>query len=231
MNNDLQNNEFVNAITTSMEDLLRELAEFLPNLVAAIVVFVALWIIGVVLGKLVMRVLQTVGADRVFDEVGVTKYLRESGVDWTFSGILAGLVRWFFIIAGFLAAVDILNLDAVSSYLNDILIYIPSIIVAALILLVGAVLATFLERVLSSSLRATNVGPARLVGTVARWSVWTFAILAALSQLGIASDMINILTTGLVAMLAIAGGIAFGFGGQGVAKDILEGVRRDVTER
>jgi hypothetical protein len=229
MNNDLVVRDWVDALVASMQDLWAQVVDFLPTLVGAILIFVVAWIVAVVLGKLAVRVLQAVQADRVFDQLGVMGYLHEAGITLEFSGFVGWVVKWFFIIAGFLAAVDILGLSELSSYLSNILLYIPNIIVAALILLVAAVLAGFLERVVTASMRATDVGPSRFVGVVVRWSVWGFALLAALFQLEVAPELIQVLFTGLVAMLALSGGIAFGLGGQGVARDMLEGVKRDIT--
>lgn len=220
---------WVDTLIESLQGLWLAFVDFIPALVGALFVFIVGWVIAVVLDKVVLRVLKTVQVDRLFDQLGVMKYLHGAGVTWEFSGLLAGLVRWFFIIAAFLAAVDILGLSGLSTYIRDILLYIPNIIVAALILLVAAVLANFLEKVVTASMRATEMGPSRLVGVVVRWSVWGFAIIAVLSQLGVATPLVETLFMGLVAMLALAGGLAFGLGGQGVAKDILERVRRDIS--
>jgi hypothetical protein len=229
--NELTVQGWVDTLVASLQDLWAELVSFLPTLVGALVVFIVAWIVAVVLGRLAVRILQAVQADRVFDQLGIMKYLHDAGITWEFSMFVGWVVKWFFIIAGFLAAVDILGLSELSGYIREILFYIPNIVIAALILLVAAVLATFLERVITASMRATDVGPSRFVGVVVRWSVWGFGILAALSQLQIGGNLIEILFTGLVAMLALAGGIAFGLGGQGVAREVLESVKRDVSEK
>lgn len=229
MNNDIAVQAWVDTLVSSLQGLWLQLVNFLPTLIGAVFIFVVAWIVAVVFGKLVIRLLQAVQADRVFDQLGVMKYLHEAGITWEFSGFVGWVVKWFFVIAGFLAAVDILGLSELSDYISEILLYIPNIVVAALILLVAAVLAGFLERVVTASMRATEMGPSRLVGVVVRWSIWGFAILAALFQLRIAPELIEVLFTGLVAMMAIAGGIAFGLGGQGVARDMLESVKRDIT--
>lgn len=219
---------WADTLVQSVQNLWVQFVQFIPTLIGALGVFLIAWIVGIILAKVTMRVLTAVQADRIFDRVGVMKHLHDAGVQWQFSSFVAAVVKWFFIIAGFLAAVDILGLEQVSTYLSSILGYIPNIIVAALILLVAAVLAEFLERVVEASMRTTAVGPAQLVGLVVRWSVWGFAILAALNQLNVATELVNTLFTGLVAMLAIAGGLAFGLGGQGHAREILDGVKKDI---
>jgi len=157
--------------------------------------------------------------------------LRKMSIEWEVSTFVGGLVRWFFIIVAFLAAVDLLGLQQLSAYLRDILLYVPNIVVAALILLVAAVLAGFLDRMVRASMRAAGMGPEKFVSAMVRWSIWGFAALAALSQLRIATAFVETLFMGLVAMLAIAGGLAFGLGGQGVARELLEHLKGDLSER
>ena len=256
---------WVEVFVSSLQDLWLDFVNFFPTIFGAFLVFVLGWIVAVVLVKGVSRLFQSLQVDKLFDQLGVMKQSKKAGLEWEASIFLGALVRWFFIIVTFLATVDILGLDQLSVYISKILFYVPNIIVAALILVVAAVLASFfeklvkasigvelsfipnaghfnakagylrfeelwekLEKLVKASMQATEVGPARFVGAVVRWSVWGFAFIAVLNQLGIASALVQILFMGFVAMLAIAGGLAFGLGGQGVAKEVWESIRNDV---
>ncbi|MEX2144828.1 MAG: hypothetical protein WD712_00395 [Candidatus Spechtbacterales bacterium] len=215
----------------SMQDLWTQLVEFLPTILGALAVLIVGWVFAVVLGKAVVRLARALQVDKFVSKTGIMEQLHKMGLEWEVSSFLGGLVRWFFIIVAFLAAVDLLGLQQLSAYIRDILLYIPNIVVAALILLVAAVLASFLDRLMKASVRAAGIGPEKFVSAMTRWSVWGFAGLAALSQLKIASAFVETLFMGLVAMLAIAGGLAFGLGGQGVARDLLERLRGDLSEK
>ena len=217
-------------ILSSLQDLWQGFVIFLPGFLGAVVVFIIGWAIAATLGKVVTRGLQMVKIDQFFDQIGVMKALHTAGVQWEFSALLGALVKWFFVIAFFLAAVDIVGLTAVADFLQGVLLYIPKIIVAALILLVAVVLADFLEKTVRGSMKAVEFGASAFVAVVTRWAVWVFGILAALSQLGVATTLINTLFMGFVAMVAIAGGLAFGLGGQDTAKGILQKIRKDVSE-
>ena len=212
----------------SLQDLWLRFVNFFPTIFGAFLVFLLGWIVAVFLGRGVTKLFQTLQVDKLFDQLGVMKQAHKAGLDWEASVFFGALVRWFFIIVTFLATVDILELDQLSGYLSRILLYVPNIIIAALILVVAAVLAAFLERLVKASMKATEVGPVRFVGATVHWSVWGFAFIAVLNQLGIASALVQVLFMGFVAMLAIAGGLAFGLGGQGVAKEVWEAVRDDV---
>lgn len=215
---------------TSMQDLWVQFVGFIPTILGAFIVFVFGWLVASVLGRAITRLARAAQVDKLFEQLGVMKHVRKAGLEWEVSSFLGGLVRWFFIIVAFFAAIDLLGLTQLSVYIRDILLYVPNVVVAALILLVAAVVANFLEKLIRASMKATDMGPAKFVGVVVRWSVWVFASLAALSQLGIASALIEILFMGLVAMLAIAGGLAFGLGGRDVAASMLNAVKRDIVD-
>lgn len=222
------NTDIVQTITDSLNNLWLDFIGFVPELVVAIAVFIVGWIVAWLLGRVVEHVLRTVQIDRFFDQLGVMKYLHNAGLQWVFSGVVSTVVRWFFIIVAFLAATDIVGLDEVSGFLTAVLLYLPNVVVAALILLIGALFADFVEKLIVASMRATAIGPAKGVGIIVRWSIWAFAFLAALDQLAVAPALVNTLFMGFVALVAIGGGLAFGLGGQGVAKDILEDLRKEL---
>ena len=97
------------------------------------------------------------------------------------------------------------------------------------ILLIGAVLANLVDNVVEGDLKAANIGFGNTVSEVAKYVIYIFTIITALSQLGVAPEFMQVFFTGLVAMLAIAGGLAFGLGGQTAAKDFIEKVRKETN--
>jgi len=141
------------------------------------------------------------------------------------------LVQWFFIVVTLLAVSDILKLVAFSDFLSQVLLYVPNIIIAVLIMLAGVVMAAFLAKLVRASVLAARLHSAHFLGALTKWSVLVFAFLAALSQLGIAGALVNTLIMGFVAMLALAGGLAFGLGGRDVAATWLEKLRSEVSNR
>lgn len=215
-------------ILQSLQDLWIQFVGVVPAIVGAIVVFVIGWIIAMAFDKVVTRVLQTLQIDKFLDQIGVMKSVHNVGIKWEFSEFVGWLVKWFFMIAFFLAAVDIIGLTGVADFIKSVLLYIPNVIVAALILIVAALVADFLDKVVHTSLKATSFSTSRMASIMVRWAVWIFAILAAINQLGIATSLVNTLFMGIVAMFALAGGLAFGLGGQGFAKDLLEEFRKDL---
>ncbi|OGY23075.1 MAG: hypothetical protein A2Y57_00220 [Candidatus Woykebacteria bacterium RBG_13_40_7b] len=149
----------------------------------------------------------------------------------TVSSLLGELLRWIVIIVALVPTVQALGLERVSDLLTLLLGYLPNVVLAVVVVLLGAVFAQFARDIVVGASSSLGSTVSRTLGQVARWSILIFAVLAALSQLGVAQDLILTLFQGFVALVAIAGGLAFGLGGQEAAKDIIKKVREEVTEK
>lgn len=220
-----------NSVVLAVTDALRQTAVFLPNLVAAIVIFLVGVIVAVVLKNAFVRVLEAVGIERAISGTGVSSALKHADPGLNFSKLIGELVKWFIILVFLVPAVETLGLKQVSSLINALILYLPNVVYAAIIVTVGAVFAKFGRNFVLAAAHGVGAQFAEVAATVTRWSIITFAVLAALSQLGIAQDLIRILFLGLVAMLALGGGLAFGLGGQDSARDLIKGLREEVREK
>ncbi len=219
------------AITLSLLNLWERFVNFLPSLVGAILVFVAGWIVAVALGKVVEHIFKMIKVDDVMEKAGTKARFHKAGVDVNVAKFLGGLVKWFLILVFLMAATDILKLVQVTDFLNSIILYLPNVIVAAVILAVAFLVANFVYAVVKGSSKVAGIVSATLLATVTKWAIVIFGFLAALIQLGIATSLINTLFMGLVAMLALAGGLAFGLGGKDEAAAILKKIRQEISER
>jgi len=208
-------------LVASINAGLVAIAAFVPKFVLGLIIL----LIGIIIASILKQVVL-----ELFKALRIESFLKKYGVpeakdEFSWSGILAEIVRWFIIIVFLLPTADIWGLPRVDVVLNQVLLYLPNVFVAVIIILVGFVVARLAHDVILASTKGLSTETARTVASISRWAISIFVILAALSQLGVASDLIRILFTGFVAMLAIAGGIAFGLGGQSSAKDIVEGIR------
>lgn len=217
-------------ILISLQQVWATVAVFLPRLIGAVIVFIIGWVVAMALGKLVEQIIRSLRVDSILERVEAHKALERAGLRLNTGAFIGGLVKWFLVVVFLLAALNILDLGEVSTFLRDVLNYIPRVVVAALILVIAALVAETVERTVRAAVESAGMRGG-LVGAVARWSIWVFAIVAALLQLGIAVQLIQTLVTGLVAMIALAGGLAFGLGGKDAASDILAKVRREISNR
>lgn len=208
-----------------------QVLQFLPKLILAIIIFIAGWVVGSVLSEVVSKIVKAIKVDSILESAGARGLLDKAGFSLNSGAFIGGLVKWFIIVVFLVAALGIFELTAVNDFLKMVLLYIPQVIIATMILVVAAVLADLSQKVLSGGARALDSKSAGMVGGIARWAIWIFAILAALNQLGIAGGMMQTLFTGLVAMLALAGGLAFGLGGKEAASNYIEKLRGDISNR
>ncbi len=219
-----------NVVVSSLQVAWNAVAFFVPLFLGAVIIFIIGWVIAVSLGKLVEHIVRSIKIDSVLEKLELGKALERAGMRLDSGEFIGGLVKWFLVIVALLAAVNILGLTQVSSFLRDVLLYIPNVVVAAMILLIAALVADTVEHVVKGSVQAAGF-KGGTVGVVVRWAIWTFAVIAALLQLGIAADLIRILITGFVAALAVAFGLAFGLGGKEHAAAFIENMKRDMGGR
>jgi len=219
------------AITLSLIGLGDRLINFFPSLLGAIIVFFAGWIIAVTLGKFAEKLMTAFRVDKAMEKMGLGGKLTEVGMHHGLSAFFGALVKWFLILVFLMAATDILNLTQVTSFLNSILLYIPNVVVAVVIMAIVLLVGNFVYAVVKGSTRAAGVMSATLLAAISKWAIVIFGLFAALIQLGIASTLISTIFIGIVAMLAIAGGLAFGLGGRDEAALVLKKLREELTER
>jgi len=169
--------------------------------------------------------LKRVKFDKLFEKTKWEEAMQKAEIKMTMSGFVGGLVKWILVIVFLLATVEILGMSQFALFLKDIVAWLPNVIVAVVILLVAVIVADIFEKMVKAFVSKMNVKSVNWIGSTVRWSILLFAVLAALSQLGVGKDIIQILVTGFVALVVISGGLAFGLGGKDTAKEMLEGLK------
>lgn len=219
------------AIALSLVGLWERLVMFLPSLIGALFVFLAGMVVAVSLSKVVEKAIRMLKVDAVIEKLNLGENFRRSGMKIELSKILGGLVKWFLILVFLMAATDILKLSQVTAFLNNIILYIPNIVVAAVILSIAFILGNFVFNLVRHSTRVAGVVRAEVVAVLSKWSIVVFGLLAALLQLGIAPSLVNTIFIGVVAALSLAIGLAFGLGGRDEAALLLKKLREDLEEK
>ena len=222
---------WADVIRFTLQNLWTGFVMFLPNFLGALVIFFVGLVIAAGISKIVEKLIDALKLDRLLEQFGLGKVLERADLRLDSGRFIGVLVQWFFIVVTLLAVSDILKLEAFSGFLNQVLLYVPNILIAVLIMLAGVVMAAFLAKLVRASVLAARLHSAHFLGALTKWSVLVFAFLASLSQLGIAGALVNTLIMGFVAMLALAGGLAFGLGGRDVAAAWLEKLRSEVSNR
>lgn len=204
-------------------------AQLLPSVVAAVLIFVIGWILGVVMYRVVEQVVKVLRLDEALKATGANDAAREAGLHINIGAFLGTLVQWFVVIVFLMTSLELLGFSRVTIFLQQVvLLYLPQVIVAVLILVLAAVVAEAARNIIASTARAAGSHSGNLAGAVAKYAIWVTAILAVLNQLGIATEFVQTLFTGIVVALALGFGLAFGLGGKDAAARTIERVRSEI---
>jgi hypothetical protein len=213
----------------SLLELWNGLLFFLPQFFGALAIFVVGLIFAVVLQRVIEKIVGLLRVDDLAKKFEVPQMFERHGLPFKIGKLLGWIVKWFLIVVSLIAATDILGWDQVTDYLKQIVLYLPNVIIAVILLFFGTVLANFIHRLVKTAVTAAKLASADFLAGLARWAILIFTFMAALIQLQIAEDLIRTLFTGFVAMLALAGGLAFGLGGREHAARLLDKLKRDIS--
>lgn len=215
---DSVNGVLLNTLNGSVATII----SFIPRFLSGFIILLIGIIIATFLRQLVRELLKFVKFERFLKKYGVPE--SKEAADW--STILSEIVRWFIIIVFLVPTAQVWGLGRFVDVLNNLLLYLPNVFIAVLLLLVGFVVSKLVYDLLIASVRGLSRDSAKSIAMVGRWAVLIFVFLVVLNQLGIASDLIRILFAGIVAMVSLACGLAFGLGGKETARDIIEKMRK-----
>lgn len=211
------------ALQDTANNTLTNLSAFIPRFVSGLIIL----LIGIIIATFVKQILL-----ELFKFIKLNALLKRYGlpeskeVDW--SQILGEMTRWFIIVLFLIPTSDVWGLGRFVEVLNNLIFFLPNVFVSVLLLLVGFVVARLVYDLILASVHGLSKDSAKTVALVGRYSVLVFVFLVVLNQLGIASDLIRILFGGIIAMVALAGGLAFGLGGQSTAKEVLEKLKKKI---
>lgn len=199
---------------------------FIPSLIGAIIVFAFGWFVAIWVGRIFAGVLRKLSFDKILEKGGWKEALVKAEIKVDAAGFIGAIAKWILVIVFLQIAVGILGLAAFADFLRDVLNYLPNVIIAALIFAVTVIVVDIVEKIVRTGVEGIRVGYGQMVSAIVKWSIWVFAILAILHQLGIAKPFMETLFVGIVAMLVISFGLAFGLGGREVAAEILHDLRK-----
>jgi small-conductance mechanosensitive channel len=220
---------YLDTLRTSFADLGPVVLNIAARLVVALAIFIIGWIIGVFVASIVEKIFKKLNVDSALRKAGVESTLQRGGIALNSGYFVGALLKWFIIVVFLISSFQILGLVQVTYFLQQVVIgYLPQVIIAILILMVAVVIGDVVQRIVRASAGAAGVRSSHLLGAIAKWVIWIFALLTVLVQLGIGADLIRILFTGIVVAGAIAFGIAFGLGGQTHASELITKIKREI---
>lgn len=222
-----QGNPYSRALVQAWEEVTTGLFDFLPNLLAAIAVFLIGWIVAGWCKTVTIKLLDIVRLSSLLKNTGIQQFLKKADLTEKVEVALGSVIKWLITLIFFIASVNILGLSTVSLVLESILKYVPNVISAALILTLGVLISGLVEKLIKGAIGSVDAKSGRLVGKIASYTIVIFSALAAISELQIAQTLINTIFTGFIAMLAIGLGLSIGLG----SKDLVSRILTDWYDR
>lgn len=206
--------ELINSIFVNF---IQKFVNFLPNLFVGLLILLIGIVFAEILRKVFVSLIRFFKLEILLHKAGLAS---KTELD-IWKDVLAELLRWTLIILFLLPTVEVWGLSRVTVVINQLLFYLPNVIVAVIIGFIGLVVANLGADLVKHGLKTLNSSVANTLSVFTKSIIIFFTVLIVLNQLGVAQDLIRILFTGIVAMLALAGGLAFGLGGREMAGELL----------
>lgn len=219
------------ALQTSYQSVVDGLILVLPRLITAIVIFIVGWVFATLVERLVVQIVRAVKVDKALEAMKIDEVVSRAGFRLNAGKFLGLLVRWLIIVVFLVASLSIMGLNEVTAFLTKIATtFLPNAITAVLIILAAALVAEAAQKAIVGAGKAAGVKTANLLGTVAKWAIWIFALIAALFELGIAQEIVQALFQGIIIAIALGVGLSFGLGGQEAAARYIEKLRGEIKK-
>lgn len=209
------------ALMTSGAAALAMFLGAVPRVLAFVLILLIGWLIASALAGVVAALLRAVKFNDLATRSGFAKFVHEMGVRTDASGVIATIAKWFVRLIVLVVAFDALGLPAVSEVLQQLLLWLPNLVVALVVLVIAGLAANALSGLVRGASAEAGLSNPNLLATIAKMTVWAFGIVVAVNQIGIAQALVNTLFMGFVAALALALGLAFGLGGRDTAAEIV----------
>ena len=206
----------------SSQQFLNEIAITLPKILSALLILLIGWIIAKLIKRAFVRLLKLVRLNYLTEKSGIEGFLREGGIKITAIDLIGRLIYWLIMLIVILAALNSLELTSAQDLFNDIILFIPNIIVSLIVLLLGLYIAKFVSNILSVSLKNMKDKSAKLIKDLAYYAIVVFTVFIVLGQLKIAQEIITNAFILIFGALCLAFGLAFGLGGKDYASDLLK---------
>jgi Conserved TM helix len=213
------------SLMASLSSAMTMLFAAVPRILGFLIILAIGWLLASLIEKALVAILRAVRFDAVVERAGLGGMVQ--AVKHEPSAVFGAIAKWFVWLIALVVAFDALGVPAVSQVLHQLLMWLPNLAVALLVLVVGGFAANALGDLVRGAAAKARVERPDLPGKIAKWSVWGFAGLVALYQIGVAGALLDILFMAVVGAVALAVGLSFGLG----ARDTAGMIVRDFYER
>jgi hypothetical protein len=219
------------AMMTSLAAALAMFLSAIPKIIGFAVIVIVGWLLSSLVERGVAAILRAIRFNELATRSGLADFVNKMGTGTDSAGMIGLVAKWFIRLIALVVAFDALGLPAVSDVLRDLLLWLPNVVVALVVLVIGGLAARALSNLVRGSMMEAGLANANLLAKIASALVWAFAIVVAVNQIGIATTLVNTLFMAFVGAIALGLGLAFGLGGRETAGRILDRWYRTAQEK
>jgi hypothetical protein len=209
------------AMMTSLAAAMALFFSAIPKILGFAVIVIVGWVLASLVERGVAAILRAVRFNDLAARSGLADFVSKMGTRTDSSGMIGLVVKWFIRLIALVVAFDALGLPAVSDVLRQLLLWLPNVVVALVVLVIGGLAARALSNLVRGAVSEGGLGNPDFLAKLASVMVWAFAIVVAVNQIGIATALVNTLFMAFVGALALGVGLSFGLGGKDTAAEIV----------
>ncbi|MBK6008514.1 small-conductance mechanosensitive ion channel [Ramlibacter ginsenosidimutans] len=208
------------ALLTSLAAALALLFSAIPKIIGFGLIIIVGWFVASLIDRGLAAILRSIHFNDLSRRAGLTDFVERMGMNTDPAGLVGLVVKWFIRLIALVVAFDALGLPAVSDVLRQLLLWLPNVVVALVVLVIGGLAARALSNVVRGAASEAGLSNTNFLAKASATVVWAFAIVVAVNQLGIATELVNTLFMAVVGAVALGIGLAFGLGGRETAAEI-----------
>lgn len=197
---------------------------YIPAIMGAIIILVVGWLLAKLIEAIVTRVLKTVRLDAGSDKIGISKVLAQGDIKMSLSELIGAIVYWLIMLVAVATMLDALNLKMASDLISRLVEYVPNIIAAVFILVIGAFLANFIATIIRTAGSNAGLKSAKLMGQLAQVILMIFTVIIVVEQLKVATALLVLAVNIVLISIGLGIAIAFGLGCKDLAGKFMQDV-------
>ncbi|MBS0240392.1 MAG: small-conductance mechanosensitive ion channel [Proteobacteria bacterium] len=209
------------AVFASIASALALFLAAIPKIIGFLIIIAIGWLVASLIARASAAILRNIRFNEMSERSGFAGFVRNTGVQNDSAGFVADIAKWFVRLIALVVAFDALGLPAVSDVLRQLLLWLPNLVVAIAVLIIGGLAANAFAGFVRAATAEADLGSPDLLASIARMAVWAFAIVVAVDQIGIAQTLIETVVMATVGAIALALGLAFGLGSRETAGEIV----------
>ena len=207
--------------------VLAQISSFMVNALLVIIILIIGWLLSKVIKAIVSKALKALKLDDISDRIELDKLLSKGGITYTFSDLVGVICYWLGLLITFMVAINAIGLTIAADLLTKVVLYIPHVIAAMFILILGMFAATLMKNIVQTAANNAGLSQSKLLAQVVETIVIAFAIFVGIEQLGIGIRITELTISIVLGSVGLGLALAFGLG----CKDIAGRFVAELVER